>query len=90
MQVREDGVLVQTTYLETGWHADSPNFSPNGLRARVGEWHMTLAQFLTAFIDSGLLLDRFEELGKGFGRGLTVAARTSGPPGLVAVVASKS
>ncbi len=89
VELQDDGVLVRPAYVEAGWHADSPSFRVGGLRARVGEWHMTLAQFLTAFIDSGLVLDLFEEPGGGFGRGLTRAARTSGPPGLVAVVARK-
>lgn len=36
--------------------------APDGLRAKVGAVHLTLASFLHAFLDAGLALERFEEL----------------------------
>jgi SAM-dependent methyltransferase len=36
---------------------------PEGLRARVGARHLTLADFVTAFTAAGLRIERFEELG---------------------------
>ena len=36
---------------------------PEGLRARVGAVHLTLEDFVDAFIASGLRIERFEELG---------------------------
>jgi hypothetical protein len=37
---------------------------PEGLRARVGARHLTLADFVTAFASAGLRIDRLEELGE--------------------------
>ena len=46
-------------------HRDtSEQFGP-GIRARVGARHVPLGEFLMAFIDAGLVLDRVVELGDG-------------------------
>lgn len=42
----------------------SENFGP-GIRSRVGAQHVLLSDFLTAFIDAGLVLDRVIERGNG-------------------------
>ncbi len=42
----------------------SPQFGP-GIRSRVGAKHVPLGEFLTCFIDAGLILDRVIETGDG-------------------------
>jgi SAM-dependent methyltransferase len=37
--------------------------SEEGLRAKVGAMHLTLGSFVQSFVDAGLTLERFEELG---------------------------
>jgi SAM-dependent methyltransferase len=48
-------------YRATGRYDDGPSITPDGLRAKVGATHLPLGLFLTAFIDTGFLLERFEE-----------------------------
>lgn len=49
-------------YRREGRYDGSPAISPEGLRAKVGAMHLPLDQFLQAFLDAGLRLERFEEL----------------------------
>lgn len=52
-------------YLTTGRYGpDAPGVGPVGVRARTGATHLPLADFLHAFIDAGLALDRVEELAR--------------------------
>jgi SAM-dependent methyltransferase len=50
-------------YRRTGRYDDGPAITPDGLRARVGAAHLPLGLFIQAFVDAGLQLERFEELG---------------------------
>jgi SAM-dependent methyltransferase len=50
-------------YRRTGRYDDGPAINPDGLRARVGAAHLPLGLFIQAFVDAGLQLERFEELG---------------------------
>jgi SAM-dependent methyltransferase len=43
----------------------APGISADGLRARVGAVHLPLEHLLGAFLDAGLVLERFEEHGEG-------------------------
>lgn len=52
-----DGYLAQGRYGK-----EAPGVAPEGLRSRVGAVHLPLANFLHAFVDAGLRLERFEEL----------------------------
>jgi SAM-dependent methyltransferase len=50
-------------YLDRGrYGTGAPGVGPDGLRAKVGGVHLPLGQFLQAFLDVGLTLERFEEL----------------------------
>jgi SAM-dependent methyltransferase len=49
-------------YSTTGRYDTAPGIRPEGVRARVGATHLTLAGFLQAFPDAGLALERLEEL----------------------------
>jgi SAM-dependent methyltransferase len=60
----EDGSrLVHPSYRRSGWHQESPYWGDDGIRRRVGMHHITLADYLNAFLTSGLTLERFEEPG---------------------------
>lgn len=50
-------------YDSPGPYHDAPGINPEGLRAKVGAFHLPLQDFLTAFLDAGFSLERFEELG---------------------------
>ncbi|TDW88172.1 pimeloyl-CoA biosynthesis protein BioC [Kribbella pratensis] len=60
----EDGRrIVHPTYRQSGWHTESPWWSEDGIRRRIGMNHVPLADYLNAVISSGLAVDRFEEPG---------------------------
>jgi hypothetical protein len=40
---------------------DAPGISPEGLRAKVGAWHLPLGIFLQSFVDAAFRLELFEE-----------------------------
>ena len=50
-------------YRTPGRHMEGPGISPDGLWAKVGGVHLTLAGLLSAFLDAGLVIERFEEHG---------------------------
>ena len=50
-------------YRRVGRYDGGPAISPDGLRARVGATHLPLGLFIQAFLDAGLRLESFEELG---------------------------
>ncbi len=50
-------------YASIARYFEGPSVEPDGLRARVGATHLPLGAFLHAFLDAGLELDAFEELG---------------------------
>ncbi|MGW1340359.1 class I SAM-dependent methyltransferase [Kribbella sp. NPDC002412] len=61
VQWNEDGSrLVHPSYRRSGWHEESPYWG-DGIRQHVGMHHVTLADYLNAFLLSGLTLERFEE-----------------------------
>lgn len=52
--------------IDPGYHLTHRRFdawSPHGMRARVGAWHLSLSALLHALLDAGLLLDAVEEGG---------------------------
>jgi SAM-dependent methyltransferase len=77
----EDGRrLVHPTYREAGWHEDSPWWGEDGIRRRIGMRHVPLAEYLNAFLSTGLTLERFEEPGDvGVPHALAVRARRGAP-----------
>ena len=54
---------VHPTYRQSGWHTDMPWWAEDGIRRRIGMSHLTLADYLNAVVDSGLVIERFEEPG---------------------------
>jgi hypothetical protein len=44
-------------------YRDAPGISPDGLRAKVGAVHLTLADLAQAFLDADFQLTRVEEVG---------------------------
>jgi ubiquinone/menaquinone biosynthesis C-methylase UbiE len=53
-------------YRTAGRYDDAPGIvNPDGLRARVGAVHLPLAEFLQAFLDAGLAIERIVEPGTG-------------------------
>jgi len=61
---REAGpALLHAEYRRAGWQTESRNFSPTGIRSRVGINHLPLAGFLNALVASGLVFETFEEPG---------------------------
>ncbi|MFI7068328.1 class I SAM-dependent methyltransferase [Kribbella sp. NPDC050124] len=60
----EDGSrLVHRSYRTPGWAEESPWWAEDGIRRRVGMRHIPLAEYLNAFLSSGLALEHFEEPG---------------------------
>ena len=63
--VAAEGVpTLHPGYRETGRYEEAVGISPEGLRAKVGATHLPLGLFLTAFLDAGFVLERFEEPGR--------------------------
>jgi SAM-dependent methyltransferase len=55
---QEDGSrLIHTTYRTPGWHEPAPWWGEDGIRRRVGMRHVPLADFLNAFLHTGLTID---------------------------------
>jgi SAM-dependent methyltransferase len=50
-------------YRNVGRYTQAAGISPGGLRAKVGAVHLPLGVFVQAFLDAGLVLERFEEPG---------------------------
>ena len=50
-------------YRDASYYRDGPGIRPDGIRAQVGATHLPLGRFLQAFIDAGLVLERFDEPG---------------------------
>lgn len=48
-------------YRDTSYRTEAPGIWGEGIRAKVGAWHLPLGAFLHAFLDAGLTLERFEE-----------------------------
>jgi ubiquinone/menaquinone biosynthesis C-methylase UbiE len=48
-------------YRDTSYRTEAPGIWDGGLRAKVGAVHLPLGLFLQAFLDAGLVLERFEE-----------------------------
>ena len=48
-------------YRDTSYRTEAPGIWSDGVRARVGAWHLPLGLFLHCFLDAGLRLDRIEE-----------------------------
>jgi SAM-dependent methyltransferase len=56
-------VVVDAGYADRSYRFES--WTPHGVRARVGAWHLPLADLLNAVTDAGLRLDRAAEDGPG-------------------------
>ena len=50
-------------YRNTERYDGGPAIGPDGLRARVGAAHLPLGLFVHSFLEAGLAIERFEELG---------------------------
>ncbi len=63
--VAAEGVpTLHAGYRERRRYTEAPGISPEGLRAKVGAVHIPLGELVQAFLDTGLLLERFEEVGE--------------------------
>ena len=61
----EDGSrLIHPTYRQTGWHEPAPWWGEDGIRHHIGMRHTPLADFLNAFLRTGLTIEHFEEPGE--------------------------
>jgi len=54
--------VLFTGYRRRGWTVDGPGVG-DGLRRRVGAYHVPLADLLNAFVDAGLRIEAFSEPG---------------------------
>jgi SAM-dependent methyltransferase len=54
---------LHSGYRRTQRYDDGPAIGPEGLRAKVGATHLPLGLFIQAFLDAGLVVQSFEELG---------------------------
>jgi len=62
--IEAEGVpALHPGYRLTDRYEGGPAFGPDGLRAKVGATHLPLGLFVQAFLDTGLQIQRFEELG---------------------------
>lgn len=60
----EDGSrLIHPTYRQPGWHEPAPWWGEEGIRHHIGMRHTPLADFLNAFLRTGLTIEHFEEPG---------------------------
>jgi SAM-dependent methyltransferase len=60
----EDGSrLIHPTYRQPGWHEPAPWWGDEGIRHHIGMRHTPLADFLNAFLRTGLTIEHFEEPG---------------------------
>ena len=48
-------------YRDTSYRREAPGIWGEGIRAKVGAWHLPLGVFLHAFLDAGFVIERFEE-----------------------------
>ena len=48
-------------YRDTSYRKEAPGVWGDGLRAKVGAWHLPLGVFIQTFLDAGFVIDRFEE-----------------------------
>jgi SAM-dependent methyltransferase len=48
-------------YRDTSYRSEAPGIWGEGLRSKVGASHLPLGLFLDAFLEAGLVLERFEE-----------------------------
>jgi SAM-dependent methyltransferase len=48
-------------YRDASYRTEAPGIWGEGIRAKVGAWHLPLGVFLHAFLDAGFVLERFEE-----------------------------
>jgi ubiquinone/menaquinone biosynthesis C-methylase UbiE len=48
-------------YRDTSYRTEAPGIWVEGIRAKVGATHLPLGLYLHAFLDAGLVLERFEE-----------------------------
>jgi ubiquinone/menaquinone biosynthesis C-methylase UbiE len=55
--------LIHPTYRQAGWHRSSSWWKADGIRARYGMRHLPLAEYLNAFLDSGLTMQHIVEPG---------------------------
>ncbi|TDD30830.1 class I SAM-dependent methyltransferase [Kribbella turkmenica] len=55
--------LIHPSYRTPGWHQASPWWAEDGIRRRVGMRHVPLAEYLNAFLSTGLTLEHFVEPG---------------------------
>ncbi|TDD63095.1 SAM-dependent methyltransferase [Kribbella antibiotica] len=74
----DDSRTIHPTYRQGGWHEDSPAWGEDGIRRRVGMHHVPLAEYLNAFLATGLTLERFIEPER-FGVPHALAVRATKP-----------
>jgi ubiquinone/menaquinone biosynthesis C-methylase UbiE len=48
-------------YRDTSYRTEAPGIWSDGIRAKVGAWHLPLGVFLQTFLDAGFGLEQFEE-----------------------------
>jgi SAM-dependent methyltransferase len=70
-------VVIRPGYLDSHWTKAS--WTDQGIRDKVGATHLPLPRLFHAFLDAGLMLDRFAEGGRPVPTMLAVRARKPGP-----------
>jgi hypothetical protein len=72
----DESRTAHATYRQPGWHEPAPWWGEGGIRQHIGMSHVPLADYLNAFLTTGLTLERFlEPEGPAVPHSLAVRAR---------------
>jgi len=75
-QKGRDVPVLHPGYSGAGRYTAGPGLSPDGLWSRVGGMHLPLGRLVTAFLEAGFILERFEEDGdEDYPRRIALSAR---------------
>jgi SAM-dependent methyltransferase len=63
-EAAENVPVLHPGYGRTDYYTSSPGTREEGLRARVGAWHLPLGRLVQSFLDAGFRIERLEEAGR--------------------------